>query len=118
MNTKQPTSKQSSQKRLRREQRTVQKMITLYCTAHHNPPEHSLCTECQSLLSYATLRIENCPFGALKPTCDRCTIHCYKPEMQENIKQVMRYAGPRMMLHHPWLAILHLVDRLRKQPQR
>ena len=26
----------------------------------------------------------------------------------------MRYAGPRMLLTHPILAILHLVDGLRK----
>jgi hypothetical protein len=28
----------------------------------------------------------------------------------------MRYAGPRMMRHHPLLAIGHMIDGLRKEP--
>jgi hypothetical protein len=30
--------------------------------------------------------------------------------MKKRIKAVMRYSGPRMMLHHPFLAITHLFD--------
>jgi hypothetical protein len=26
----------------------------------------------------------------------------------------MRYAGPRMTLSHPWLSLMHLVDKIRK----
>jgi hypothetical protein len=29
----------------------------------------------------------------------------------------MRYAGPRMLLSHPILAILHLIDGLRARPK-
>jgi hypothetical protein len=25
----------------------------------------------------------------------------------------MRYAGPRMALRHPWLSLLHVLDKLR-----
>jgi hypothetical protein len=28
----------------------------------------------------------------------------------------MRYAGPRMLLRHPILAVRHIIDGLRKQP--
>jgi hypothetical protein len=28
---------------------------------------------------------------------------------------VMRYAGPRMLLSHPVLALLHLIDGLRRR---
>lgn len=29
----------------------------------------------------------------------------------------MRYAGPRMLLSHPLLAIAHLLDQLRPKPE-
>ena len=43
-----------------------------------------------------------------KPTCRLCPIHCYKREMKERMRQVMRYAGPRMLLYHPLIALRHL----------
>jgi hypothetical protein len=33
--------------------------------------------------------------------------------MREQIRCVMRYAGPRMMMYHPVLAILHFLDGLK-----
>jgi hypothetical protein len=93
-------------------------MIALYCQAHHHPPEGELCLECQSLATYAHQRIERCPYGWEKPTCAKCPIHCYKPDRREQIRQVMRYAGPRMLWHHPRLAVLHLIDGLRQPPER
>jgi len=84
-------------------------MISLYCRAHHSPTD-GICPECTTLQEYALLRIQKCPFGADKPTCANCTVHCYKPEMRQRIRQVMRYSGPRMLYRHPVLAILHLVD--------
>lgn len=38
-----------------------------------------------------------------------CKVHCYKPEVREQIRQVMRFSGPRMLLYHPVLAVWHLV---------
>ncbi len=38
--------------------------------------------------------------------------------MREKIRRVMRYAGPRMLLRHPVMALLHMVDGLRKEPSR
>ena len=105
-------------KRLKREHETISRMIALYCHAHHHPPQSVLCSECQLLLDYAHQRIERCPYGWEKPTCANCPIHCYQPDRREQIRQVMRYAGPRMLWHHPRLAVLHLVDGLRKLPER
>ena len=51
---------------------------------------------------------------ATKTFCSVCKTHCYKPEMREQIRQVMRWSGPRMLFHHPVLAIRHLVET-RKQ---
>ena len=71
-----------------------------------------LCPQCQELLTYAHLRLERCKFGNDKPSCTRCPVHCYKPAMRQQIRQVMRYSGPRMLLHNPVLAIRHLWDFL------
>lgn len=95
--------------RIEREKKTIEIMIQLYCRAHHQPAD-SLCDECQSLLDYALLRLEKCPFQQEKPTCASCPVHCYKPQMRTAVKEVMRYSGPRMLLHHPVLAVMHLFD--------
>lgn len=105
-------------RRLQREARTVELMIRRYCAGHH-PPHQSPCPECAALLAYARKRLQACPFQEHKTTCANCPVHCYAPAMRERIQQVMRYAGPRMLLAHPLLAILHLIDGLRKpQPPR
>ena len=93
-------------------------MIALYCRGHHQHPESQLCQNCQSLAAYAHQRIDHCPFGKGKPTCAKCPVHCYKPDRRDEIRQVMRYAGPRMLLQHPWLAVLHLLDGFKKQHPR
>ncbi|MBQ5642621.1 MAG: nitrous oxide-stimulated promoter family protein [Bacteroidaceae bacterium] len=79
----------------------------------HPLPVPSLCPQCQALLDYAHKRLEHCKFGEDKPSCTRCPVHCYKPAMREQIRQVMRYSGPRMLLHDPIMAIRHLWDFLR-----
>jgi hypothetical protein len=43
-------------------------------------------------------------------------VHCYQPQMREKAKKVMRYSGPRMLLHSPGLALRHVFDG-RKKPQ-
>lgn len=88
------------------EARTVEAMLFLYCRAHHGAAGE-LCDDCAGLLAYARQRIEKCPFGVEKPVCNKCTVHCYKPESREAIKVVMRFAGPRMLGRHPILAIRH-----------
>ena len=101
---------------LDREHHTVAAMIRLYCRDQHGSGE--LCAECQRLLSYADARLARCPFGESKTTCAQCPVHCYQPQMREKIRSVMRYAGPRMLRHHPAMALRHLVDGLRKTPAR
>jgi len=90
------------------EVRTVRAMIRIYCRAHHGASRR-LCADCSGLLAYAEKRIEKCPFGTEKPVCNRCTVHCYNPQMREQVREVMRFAGPRMMLRHPVLALRHLI---------
>jgi len=98
-----------------REEKTVAAMIALYCRDHHAMAD-GLCAECDALLEYARERLRHCPYQERKSTCAKCPIHCYKPAMRERVRLVMRYAGPRMLLRHPFLAILHLIDGWKKAP--
>lgn len=99
--------KRSIMTRIEREKWTVQQMVRIYCKAHHSGPHP--CTECQELMAYAHARLDRCKFGERKGTCKKCPIHCYKPDRREQMRQVMRYAGPRMLLHHPIAALRHML---------
>jgi hypothetical protein len=105
--------------RLRREWRTLAAMIAISCTQRHGGRRGALCADCRELHDYAQLRLTRCPFGPDKPTCAHCRVHCYRPEMRERVRDVMRFAGPRMLSRHPWLAVMHLlVDDRRPAPER
>lgn len=106
-----------SERRLKREQSTVVKMITLFCRGNHGSKGSSLCYECEELNRYVVARLERCPFGDDKPVCDRCLIHCYRTDLREQIKRVMRYSGPRMFLRHPVLTAFHFIDAHRAAPE-
>jgi Nitrous oxide-stimulated promoter len=102
--------------RLRREWRTMQVMVGIFCRGqdHACAVGDDLCAGCREFLRYAERRLEKCPYGEAKPTCARCPIHCYKREPREFARQVMRYAGPRMLLRHPWLSLTHFADKARR----
>jgi hypothetical protein len=93
-----------------REKQLVSEMISLYCHENHGTKKGHLCNECQELMDYARIRSEKCPFMETKTFCSSCKVHCYKPEMREKIRVVMRYAGPRMLFHHPAPAIRHVIQ--------
>ncbi len=101
--------------RLARERKTMACMVRLYCRAHHRPPE-DLCAECAELLEYALARLDTCPLGDGKTTCAKCPVHCYRRTMRERTRAVMRYAGPRMLWHHPLLTLQHFWDGRRRAP--
>ena len=103
-------------KQLTTERRTIDAMIEIYCHGNHEAARE-LCQECAALGAYAQERIDNCPFGEDKPTCVQCPIHCYKPEAREQVRTVMRYAGPRMLVHHPLLAMRHKLRGQREVPE-
>ena len=74
-----------------------------------------LCPECAALLDYALRRLDSCRFGNGKPSCRKCPVHCYRADMRERIRTVMRWAGPRMIFHHPLAATRHLLRELRSR---
>ena len=96
------------------EKGVVKKMITLYCNSNHNTKDE-LCKSCSELNQYAFERLERCPFGEEKPTCGSCSIHCYKPDMKAQIKKVMRFSGPRMLLVSPIYTIRHFYTECKRK---
>jgi hypothetical protein len=105
--------------RRRREQKTIEAMVRLYCHGHDHERAAAapLCSECGALLAYAARRLERCVFGDAKPACAKCVVHCYRADMRERVRAVMRWSGPRMLLRHPVLAVLHLIDERRPAPR-
>ena len=100
--------------RIRRESKTVNKMIELYCRKHHSV--RNLCPQCTDLAKYAHERLIKCPYQEGKTTCAKCPVHCYSPVRREQIRVIMRYSGPRMIFYHPIAAIQHLLDGKRQEP--
>ncbi len=96
-----------------REKRIVTQMIALYCRKNHGVK--TLCRECRELSEYACSRSDKCPFMENKTFCSNCRVHCYKPEMREKIRAVMRFSGPRMIFHHPITAMRHVIEVKREK---
>lgn len=96
--------------RIEREKKTIEVMVRMYCDSHHGEQSY-LCDDCRKLLDYAGKRLNQCPFNNDKPTCANCTVHCYKQDMRQRVREVMRYSGPRMTYRHPVIAFRHMIDR-------
>lgn len=104
----------STQSKREREKQIVSEMIRLYCRKRHGT-RTGLCPECAELDAYARTRSDRCPFMETKTFCSNCKVHCYKPEMREKIREVMRFSGPRMLFHHPVMAVRHVIESKREQ---
>lgn len=99
-----------------KEKRIVKEMIVLYCHGHHhNAAGGEMCDECRVLCDYAWKRSDLCPFMETKTFCSNCTVHCYQPEMREKIRTVMRWSRPRMIFHHPVMALSHVIASKREK---
>lgn len=96
-----------NEKVLNAEKETISLMLGLYCQDKHGQKE-GLCEDCRQLEAYAHQRLERCQFMPEKPVCAKCPVHCYKPFYRQQVREVMRYAGPRMLTHAPGAAIRHL----------
>ena len=81
-----------------KEKKLIPVMIKKYCHGKHKAKGEELCEECRQLTEYALFRF--------------CKIHCYKPDMREKIKDVMKWAGPRMIFTHPVFAFKHVFQMI------
>lgn len=117
-------SKYKELKAWEKEKKLIPVMIRKYCKGKHKAQRKTqgvkgkeVCAECQELTEYALFRLEKCPFKVNKKFCSFCRVHCYKPEMREKIKAVMKYSGPRMLFSHPIFAISHVVQMIKNKKQ-
>jgi hypothetical protein len=111
---------------VRRDVKTLARFVGIYCDGLHASaaraqltlPQMDLeavaggpvvvCAECRRLLSHAVMKRAMCPFDP-KPMCKRCPRHCYAPQYREQIRQVMHYAGRRLLLSGRVDYLLHLL---------
>ncbi|HIT97215.1 MAG TPA: nitrous oxide-stimulated promoter family protein [Candidatus Merdimorpha stercoravium] len=100
-----------------RQRRVLERMIGLYCRGRHGSRMGEFCPRCEELYRYALRRLGGCPFGSEKPNCSSCRVHCYAPAMRERIREVMRYAGPRMLWCYPGDALAYLWRKVRIRPK-
>ena len=103
----------NEQKRLQ-EQEIVQEMVAIYCEKKHGI-KGGFCPECQELLQYAKERTRKCPFIETKTFCSACHVHCYRTDMREKMKQVMKFSGPRMLVRKPKMAIYHMIVTIKSK---
>lgn len=109
------TQVEEIQKKRTEEKETLQQMLQIYCHGQHKTKKGQLCDNCQELLTYASKRTDHCPHMAEKTFCSACPTPCYAPEKQEQIRQIMKYAGPRMLFRAPIKAIRHLNIQMQKR---
>lgn len=95
--------------RIEREKRVVRLMIKLYC--RHRLKLDEVSEEYLRLGDYACKRLDYCQFGEKKTSCKKCPVHCYAPDKRQQIREVMRWAGPRMIIYSPIAAIRHLLNK-------
>jgi hypothetical protein len=111
--------------KVRRDLRTLAKFITFYCERRHAGVEKQparlrtidvtsvcgravpLCAPCAKLLAHAFMKRLVCPL-APKPTCRQCPQHCYAPAYRAQIREVMRFTGPRLVLRGRLDYLVHL----------
>lgn len=113
---------------VRKDTRLLGDFAAIYCRGKHAVAERTqlvsdgaslgvygarppcVCAECADLLVYAEQRRAACPKDP-KPFCSYCDTHCYRLEMRERMRDVMRYAGPRSLLTgHAIDGIKHVID--------
>jgi hypothetical protein len=101
---------------MKREKKTIAHMVQVYCKGHHRT-HGEICPECTQFKEYAFMRLDKCPFQEKKSTCGKCLIQCYRPDMKEKVRKVMRYSGPRLLIYKPTLALHHAWDGRRNPPK-
>jgi len=97
------------------EKQVVGFMIALYCKGKHGSKNGELCPECEAVYQYAAHRVDVCPYMATKTFCSNCRTHCYKPDVRDSIRAVMRYSAPRMLYYHPLMAVKHVRETIKEK---
>lgn len=90
--------------------RLIAKFVEVYCAGKHGGQlrqpfplpgglgERRMCPECAEFMAYAIAKRAKCPLEAEKPSCKHCRIHCYGSVQREKVREIMGYAGRKLML--------------------
>ncbi len=92
-----------------KDRKVLEAMGCVFCKAHHSGEKDAcgLCPSCRATVEATLARTAVCPFDH-EGNCQDCAIHCQRGEAQERIREIMRYAAPRMALRHPLMAAEYL----------
>lgn len=106
---------------LREEAQTLRAMVGLYCgenTARREGPANAV-PPAKRFSPMRSSAWPPVPTGPRSPVCAKCRIHCYRAGEKAFAREVMRHAGPRLLLAHPVLSLRHLVKSLTvKAPEK
>lgn len=112
--------------KLHRDLRRLAQFIRIYCDGCHSADPRkpvtlrfcdveafvgqpiALCPACTKLLAHAFFKRTNCPLDP-KPMCKHCPQHCYQATFRQQIREVMRYAGWKMVRTGRLDLILHML---------
>lgn len=95
--------KQNNGPVIRGEMKLMNRMVALY---YKNKANDFTISE-KRMQSYAINRLASCRFGEEKTTCRKCPVHCYQEKYRLQMKKIMRYSGPKMLIRHPVLCMQH-----------
>jgi hypothetical protein len=111
---------------LMRDLKTLALFIDLYCRHKHADAERTradlrthdvaaiagktivLCPECTKLLAHAFVKRTHCPMDP-KPMCKHCPNHCYHPTYRQQIREVMKFSGRKMVFGGRLDYLFHLL---------
>ena len=106
--------KQSTAQKREEEKKMVSKMIAFYCKKKHRT-KNGLCSECMQLQEYAKARSEKCPFMENKTFCSNCKVHCYRSDMREKIRKIMKFSAKYMLFINPVKTVSHLIYTVKER---
>ena len=94
-----------------REMKTIRAMIAIYCQDHHHVAAGSCAMRARRCSSMLRPDLANARGVTRNPCVPTARSIAIKPAMRDQVRQVMRYAGPKMLLRHPLLAVSHLLQK-------
>lgn len=106
---------------LREEAQTLRAMVGLYCGEKHGTSGRpgECCPACEAFLAYALKRLPPVPTGPRSPSAPNAAFIAIGAGEKAFSREVMRHAGPRLLLAHPVLSLRHLVKSLTvKAPEK
>ena len=112
--------------KLRRDLKVLGTFIRIYCEGKHPSADRepvavkhhdvericggpvALCPSCRKLFIHAWAKRTMCLMDP-KPACKHCPNHCYAPHYRDEIREVMRYSGRKLVMSGRMDYLLHLL---------